>query len=95
MTTPAQHDDSKILDARAKPCPYPVVLLGKYARTHPDTPRVTVLASDPAAQHDIPAWCRMTGNHLASCTATDDYWVFCVVLNLNEPTSHASDHGPP
>ena len=51
----------KILDARGKRCPLPVILL---ARLVPDVDIgsvVRVLADDPAAAVDIPAWCRMRG----------------------------------
>jgi tRNA 2-thiouridine synthesizing protein A len=62
------------LDCTGLLCPLPVI---KLARTLPivalgDT--VTVLADDPAAATDIPAWCRMRGQELAS-TAEKRYVV--------------------
>jgi TusA-related sulfurtransferase len=50
-----------VLDARGKRCPLPVIEL---ARTVPSVAVggvVVVLADDPAADADIPAWCRMRG----------------------------------
>ncbi|WP_425574671.1 sulfurtransferase TusA family protein, partial [Streptomyces rhizosphaericus] len=47
------------LDCRGLRCPLPVVELARAL------PRVTVgevlavVATDPAARHDVPAWCRM------------------------------------
>jgi tRNA 2-thiouridine synthesizing protein A len=54
------------LDCRGILCPLPVI---KLAQTLPgveigDT--VTVLADDPAAATDIPAWCRMRSQELVS-----------------------------
>ena len=52
----------KVLDARGKRCPLPVILL---ARLVPDVEVgsvVRVLADDPAAAVDIPAWCRLKGH---------------------------------
>ena len=49
------------LDCRGQRCPLPVIAL---ARALPDAPvgsLVRVLADDPAAAVDIPAWCRMRG----------------------------------
>ena len=47
------------LDCLGQRCPLPVIRL---ARAMPDVPVgeiVRVLADDPAAANDIPAWCRM------------------------------------
>ncbi|MDT5037185.1 MAG: tRNA 2-thiouridine synthesizing protein [Micromonosporaceae bacterium] len=56
MRTPGE-----VLDCRGQRCPLPVIAL---ARRLPDLPVGTVLrvlADDPAAALDIPAWCRMRG----------------------------------
>jgi tRNA 2-thiouridine synthesizing protein A len=60
----------KVLDARGKRCPLPVILL---ARAFPEVEIgsvVRVLADDPAAAVDIPAWCRMKGQEFVG--AVDD-----------------------
>lgn len=46
------------LDERGKRCPLPVIALGKAAQDNPGA-LIDVLTDDPAADHDIPAWCRM------------------------------------
>jgi tRNA 2-thiouridine synthesizing protein A len=54
------------LDCRGLLCPLPVI---KLARLIPDVPvgdTITVLADDPAAATDIPAWCRMRSQRLVS-----------------------------
>ncbi len=52
------------VDARGLLCPLPVIRLAKAAREAPAGMQITILASDPAARHDIPAWCRMRGHTL-------------------------------
>ena len=61
------------LDCRGMLCPLPVI---KLAQAFPglaigDT--ITVLADDPAAATDIPAWCRMRSQELVS--ADDNQYV--------------------
>jgi tRNA 2-thiouridine synthesizing protein A len=54
-------EPAAILDCRGQRCPLPVIAL---ARRLPDLPAgavLRVLADDPAAATDIPAWCRMRG----------------------------------
>ena len=53
------------VDARHLRCPLPVIRLAAAARDAPPGTEVRVLATDPAARHDIPAWCRMRGHMLA------------------------------
>jgi tRNA 2-thiouridine synthesizing protein A len=62
------------LDCTGLLCPLPVI---KLAKTLPNVAlgdTVTVLADDPAAATDIPAWCRMRGQELVS-TAVNQYVV--------------------
>ena len=49
------------IDARGKLCPLPVIELGKRIGEVATGAVVRVLADDPAAKLDIPAWCTMTG----------------------------------
>ncbi len=48
-----------VLDCRGQRCPLPVIALAKRARTAAPGEVLRVLADDPAAANDIPAWCRM------------------------------------
>jgi len=52
------------VDARGLRCPLPVIRLAGAARTAADHSVIVVLATDPAARYDIPAWCRMRGCEL-------------------------------
>ena len=47
------------LDCLGQRCPLPVIALAKAMPTVPVGDVVRVLADDPAAANDIPAWCRM------------------------------------
>lgn len=63
---------SRVIDSRGRRCPLPVIDL---AKAMPDVPVggiVAVLADDPAAATDIPAWCRMRGHEYLGTTRTDE-----------------------
>jgi cysteine desulfurase len=60
-TAPTVQKTSLTIDALGKLCPLPVIELGKRIGDVPVGAVVRVLADDPAARLDIPAWCRMTG----------------------------------
>jgi tRNA 2-thiouridine synthesizing protein A len=62
------------LDCRGLLCPLPVIKLAKTLPTVAVGDTVTVLADDPAAATDIPAWCRMRSQELVS-TADQRYIV--------------------
>lgn len=67
------------LDTRGLKCPMPVIQLARAALPHPGGTTVTVLADDPAARADIPAWCRMKG-HSVAMAEEERHTVFTVVL---------------
>ena len=54
MTEPAE-----VLDCLGQRCPLPVIALARRLPALPVGAVLRVLADDPAAAHDIPAWCRM------------------------------------
>jgi tRNA 2-thiouridine synthesizing protein A len=56
------------VDARGLRCPLPVIRLAEAAKGKPPGTWVVVLANDPAARYDIPAWCRMRHHELAEMT---------------------------
>ncbi|MFC4786574.1 sulfurtransferase TusA family protein [Nocardioides sp. MAHUQ-72] len=49
------------LDCRGKPCPLPVIELGRHLTDVPVGGTIAVVATDVAAGVDVPAWCRMRG----------------------------------
>jgi tRNA 2-thiouridine synthesizing protein A len=50
-----------VVDARGLRCPLPVIELARRIGEVPTGDVIAVLADDPAAAYDIPAWCRMRG----------------------------------
>jgi tRNA 2-thiouridine synthesizing protein A len=60
------------VDARGLRCPLPVIRLAAAARDAPAGTLITVLTSDPAARHDVPAWCRMRDHELREMTEVPD-----------------------
>jgi tRNA 2-thiouridine synthesizing protein A len=51
----------EVLDCRGQRCPRPVIELARHLPALPIGAVVRVLADDPAAANDIPAWCRLCG----------------------------------
>ena len=75
---PAIHD--AVVDARGERCPLPVIRLARVVSDDPDLRAVTVLATDPAAAHDIPAWCRMRGHRYVTARDEGDHTAYVVEL---------------
>ncbi len=59
------------IDSRGKRCPLPVIDLARAIAGIADGETLAVLADDPAAATDIPAWCRMRGHVYLGATALD------------------------
>jgi len=55
-----------VVDATGLACPQPIILLAKQIPEIAIGETITLLADDPAAIFDVPAWCRMTDNELVS-----------------------------
>jgi TusA-related sulfurtransferase len=58
------------LDCRAMLCPQPIIELARHLGDVEVGEELVLLATDPAARHDVAAWCRMRGQELVS-TAPD------------------------
>ena len=67
-----------VVDARGERCPLPVIRLARLVRDDPSPRVVTVLATDPAAAHDVPAWCRMRGHRFAGARDRGDHTAYDV-----------------
>jgi tRNA 2-thiouridine synthesizing protein A len=50
-----------LVDCRGQRCPLPVITLARRLATVEPGVVLRVLADDPAAATDIPAWCRLRG----------------------------------
>jgi tRNA 2-thiouridine synthesizing protein A len=60
-----------VLDCRGQRCPLPVITLARRIGEVEPGQVVRVLADDPAARVDIPAWCRMRGQEFVAATEAD------------------------
>ena len=58
-------DPAETLDCLGQRCPLPVVGLARRLPELPIGAVLRVLADDPAAASDIPAWCRLRGHEFA------------------------------
>jgi tRNA 2-thiouridine synthesizing protein A len=64
------------IDALGRKCPIPIIMLAERIREVPVGSVVAVLADDPAAYPDIPAWCGLKSH---DCVFRADYatgWAF-------------------
>lgn len=60
------------LDCRGLPCPRPVIELAKRIGAVEVGDVLAVVADDPAAAYDVPAWCRMRGQEYAGSDRAED-----------------------
>lgn len=77
MTVPAAlPPPDRVLDCRGRPCPLPVIELGRtlaaFTASGERTWLVAIEADDVAAATDIPAWCRMRGQEYLGAGVADD-----------------------
>lgn len=49
------------LDAVGMACPLPIIALARAATKLPAGAQIELATDDPAAIHDVPAWCRLRG----------------------------------
>lgn len=59
------------LDARHLLCPMPVIKTQNTVKKLSPGDTLTVLATDPGAQHDLPCWCRINGHKIIECSNND------------------------
>lgn len=77
-------DDGVVLDARGLRCPVPVIRLARVARDAAPGALLTVVATDPAAQHDVPAWARMRG-HVVVGSRTEPDGALAITVRVGTP----------
>jgi tRNA 2-thiouridine synthesizing protein A len=71
---------ASVVDAKGQKCPMPVVMLARAIRGLPAGALVEVHSDDPAACHDIPAWCRMRDATYVGVTREGDVDVHRIQL---------------
>lgn len=64
------------LDARRLLCPMPVIKTQNMVKNLQEGDTLTIIATDPGSQHDLPCWCRMNGHQiLESKESNDEYYI--------------------
>jgi tRNA 2-thiouridine synthesizing protein A len=66
------------LDALGRKCPIPIIMLAERIREVPVGGLIAVLADDPAARSDLPAWCRLKSQEFVVETTLQRGWAFTV-----------------
>ncbi len=59
------------VDCTGQRCPLPVLALARWALDRPAGSLVRVIADDPAAATDIPAWCRLRAHNYLGATSVN------------------------
>ena len=66
------------LDALGKKCPIPIIMLADRIRDVPIGQTIEVLADDPAAKTDVPAWCTLKTQEFVGMTELPVGWSFVI-----------------
>ena len=82
---PAGGSEPVVVDARALRCPLPVIELAKAARRAAAGTTLMVLATDPAARYDVPAWARLRGHTLVSVESSPDGPDLAITIRTGPP----------
>jgi tRNA 2-thiouridine synthesizing protein A len=68
IQSPAAPAPSLTVDALGKKCPVPIIMLADRIRDVPVGQVIEVLADDPAAKTDLPAWCALKSQEFVLAT---------------------------
>ncbi len=66
------------LDALGKKCPIPIIMLAERIRDVTIGQTIEVLADDPAAKTDVPAWCALKSHEFVQSAELVRGWSFLV-----------------
>jgi tRNA 2-thiouridine synthesizing protein A len=66
------------IDALGRKCPIPIIMLAERIREVAIGQTVEVLADDPAAKSDLPAWCLLKSQEFLGTRDLDSGWSFLV-----------------
>jgi tRNA 2-thiouridine synthesizing protein A len=66
------------IDALGRKCPIPIIMLAERIREVAVGQLIAVLADDPAAKTDVPAWCMIKSHEFICTTELPSGWEFLV-----------------
>ena len=66
------------IDALGKKCPIPIIMLAERIREVAIGQVIAVLADDPAAKSDLPAWCALKSQEFVRTDELETGWSFLV-----------------
>ena len=66
------------IDALGRKCPIPIIMLAEQIRDVPVGQIIAVLADDPAAYTDVPAWCGMKSHEFVVSRELPSGWAFLI-----------------
>jgi tRNA 2-thiouridine synthesizing protein A len=69
---------SLTLNALGKKCPIPIIMLAERVRDVAVGQTIEVLADDPAAKTDVPAWCLLKSHEFVRTVNLPAGWSFLV-----------------
>jgi len=64
------------INALGRKCPIPIIMLAEQIRDVPVGEVIAVLADDPAAYTDVPAWCGMKSHEFVYRDELETGWAF-------------------
>ena len=73
---PATLQAEKIIDSSGEICPMPILKLSKGIKEIQIGQVLKMIATDPGAEADMPAWARQTGNELLDSYKDGETFIF-------------------
>jgi tRNA 2-thiouridine synthesizing protein A len=71
-------DVALTIDALGRKCPIPIIMLAERIREVAIGETIEVLADDPAAKSDLPAWCMLKSQEFLGTRDLGSGWSFLV-----------------
>jgi tRNA 2-thiouridine synthesizing protein A len=82
------------VEARGVLCPVPIIRLARTAGSLPPGSLVELLTDDPAAEYDVPAWCRLRGHEQVLSEPLEAPTPLAPAPEQSGPEPHAPNRAP-
>jgi tRNA 2-thiouridine synthesizing protein A len=78
--SPLRADEGPLvtIDALGRKCPIPIIMLAQRINEVPIGSIIAVLADDPAAESDVPAWCMMKSHDHVHTQPLERGWAIMI-----------------